>query len=63
MERKDIILLKNYYNLMMAVIRDEKERTKFIRDLRSLVYKLDYKEEWKKDMIWEFMNGDIDEVP
>lgn len=39
-------------------IYEAKQRGVVIHEIRSEIYELKF-EEWKKDKLWEFMNGDI----
>lgn len=34
---------------------DLHEKVLYIRNIRDTIYKMDF-EEWKKDMVWEYMN-------
>lgn len=54
---KNIWALKLEYIivLMSFSLEERKERTKFRRETRDLIYALNF-EEWKRDKIWEFMN-------
>lgn len=54
---KNVWALKLQYVvvLMSFSLEQRKERTKFRRETRDLIYALNF-EEWKRDKIWEFMN-------
>lgn len=63
MDRYDILkviidngrTLRGMYNELLCPFFNEKE----IRFWRNLLYQLEL-EEWKKDRIWEYLNGDIE---
>ena len=55
-------MLKKQYSFCLAFFSYEhtyeelKSRNKIIKETRDKIYSLDM-EEWKKDRVWEYMNG------
>ena len=56
----NIKALKQEYHDVLASfsIYEVKEKAEYIKTLRKEIYKLEISE-WKKDKLWEFMNGDV----
>lgn len=58
---KNIEALKTNYNVFVAsfFIFEAKQKLSFIKCFKRQIYQLKF-EKWKKDRIWEYLNGDID---
>lgn len=57
---KNIKTMKQeYYDVLSSFsIYDTKKEVKYKQDTRKQIYSFSF-DEWKKDKLWEFMNGDV----
>lgn len=57
---------KNYEGVMhsFSIFKNNKEVFNKAYEIKKQIYDLEFsqKDSWKKDKLWEFMNGDIDYI-